>query len=101
MNIYVGNLSPDVTEEDLNNLFSKYGKVASVKIIKDMYSNISKGFGFLELSQNSEAQTAINELNTKELKGKEIVVNEARPRNNDRSGRNRGGGSQNSRSSRW
>ena len=101
MNIYVGNLSQDVTEEDLNSLFSKYGKVTSVKIIKDIYSNTSKGFGFLELSQNSEAQSAINELNSKELKGKEIVVNEARPRNNDRSGKSGGRGSNNSRSSRW
>ena len=101
MNIYVGNLSPDVTEEDLNNLFSKYGNVTSVKIIKDIYSHASKGFGFLELAQNSEAQTAINELNAKELKGKDIVVNEARPRNNDRSGGSRGRGSNNSRSSKW
>jgi RNA recognition motif-containing protein len=101
MNIYVGNLSPEVTEEDLNNLFSAYGKVTSVKIIKDIYTHSSKGFGFLELSQNSEAKTAINELNSKELKGKEIVVNEARPRNNDRSGRSRGRGYDNSRSSKW
>ena len=101
MNIYVGNLAPDVTEEDLNNLFSEYGKVNNVKIIKDIYSHTSKGFGFLELPQNSEAQTAINELNSKELKGKEIVVNEARPRNNDRSDRNRGRGYNNSRSSKW
>lgn len=99
MNIYVGNLSPDVIEEDLNKLFSEYGKVTSVKIIKDVYSHTSKGFGFLELSQNSKAQEAINELNSKELKGKEIVVNEARPRNNDRSDRSRG--SNNSRSNKW
>ncbi|MEJ2617265.1 MAG: RNA-binding protein [Ignavibacteriaceae bacterium] len=101
MNIYVGNLSPDVTEEDLNNLFSEYGKVTSVKIIKDMYSNTSKGFGFLEISGSTEAQKAINGLNSKEVKGKDIVVNEARPRNNDGSNRSRGRGSQNNRSSRW
>ena len=89
MNIYVGNLSPDVTEEDLDNLFSEYGKVTSIKIVKDFHTNISKGFGFLELSQNSDAQKAITELNSKQLKGKEIVVNEARPRNNDSSGRGR------------
>jgi RNA recognition motif-containing protein len=99
MNIYVGNLAPEVTEEDLNNLFSEYGKVTSVKIIKDMYTNSSKGFGFLEISGNTESQKAINELNSKELKGKDIVVNEARPRNNDSSGRGRG--SQNNRSSRY
>jgi len=101
MNIYVGNLSPEVTEEDLNNLFSEYGKVTSVKIIKDLYTHTSKGFGFLELSQNSEGRTAIDKLNSKELKGKEIVVNEARPRNNDRSGRSRERSSNNSRSSKW
>jgi RNA recognition motif-containing protein len=89
MNIYVGNLSPDVTEEDLDNLFSEYGKVTSIKIVKDFHTNISKGFGFLELSQNSDAQKAITELNSKQLKGKEIVVNEARPRNNDGSGKGR------------
>jgi RNA recognition motif-containing protein len=90
MNIYIGNLSPEVTEEDLDNLFSEYGKVTSVKIVKDFHTNVSKGFGFLEFSQNSNAQTAINELNSKDLKGREIVVSEARPRNNDRSGRGRG-----------
>ena len=101
MNIYVGNLALDVTEEDLNKLFSEYGKVTSVKIIKDMYSQSSKGFGFLELPQNSEAQTAINKLNSKELKGKEIIVNEARPRDNNHSSGSRGRSSNNSRSSRW
>jgi RNA recognition motif-containing protein len=100
MNIYVGNLSPDVTEEDLNNLFSEYGKVTSVKIIKDMYSNTSKGFGFLEISGSTEAQKAINGLNSKEVKGKDIVVNEARPKN-DRSGGNRSRDSRNNRSSKW
>ncbi len=101
MNIYVGNLSPDVNEEDLNNLFSEYGKVTSVKIIKDIYTKESKGFGFLELAQNLEAQKAITELNSKELKGKEIVVNEARPRKNDNSSRNRDRDSRNSRPRRW
>jgi len=89
MNIYVGNLSPDVTEEDLDKLFSEYGKVTSIKVIKDFQTNVSKGFGFIELSQNSKAQAAINELNTKELKGKKIIVNEARPRDNGGSGRGR------------
>ncbi len=101
MNIYIGNLSQDVTEDDLNNLFSEYGNITSVKIIKDMYSNTSKGFGFLELSGNTEAQKAINALNSKEFKGKEIIVNEARPRNNDNTNRNGGRGSKNSRSGRW
>ncbi len=100
MNIYVGNLAPEVTEEDLNNLFSEYGKVTSVKIIKDMYSGTSKGFGFLEMSGNTESHTAIDKLNSKELKGKDIVVNEARPKNNNGSGSGRGKRDQ-SRNNRW
>lgn len=94
MNIFVGNLSKDVTDEDLQNMFSEFGSVRSVKIIKDLFSGESKGFGFIEMPGLSEAQKAINELNTKELKGKKIVVNEARPRNDRRGGRggNRGGG---------
>jgi len=97
MNIYVGNLSKDVTDEDLQNMFSEFGNVRSVKVIKDLFSGESKGFGFIEMPGISEAQKAINELNTKELKGKKIVVNEARPRNDRRGGGggrggNRGGG---------
>lgn len=91
MNIYVGNLSKDVTDEDLQNMFSEFGNVRSVKIIKDLFSGESKGFGFIEMPGISEAQKAINELNTKELKGKKIVVNEARPRNDRRGGGGRGG----------
>ena len=85
MNIYVGNLSPEVTEEDLRSLFSEYGNVTSVKVIKDNYSGTSKGFGFLELPGNSEAQKAINGLNSKDLKGKQIIVNEARQKTENRS----------------
>ncbi len=92
MNIYVGNLSTEVTEEDLNNLFSEYGNITSVKIIKDMYSGTSKGFGFIELSGQAEAQAAINKLNSKELKGKSIVVNEARPKSSNGSAGGRGRG---------
>ncbi len=105
MNIYVGNLSTEVTEEDLNNLFSEYGNITSVKIIKDMYSGTSKGFGFIELSGQAEAQAAINKLNSKELKGKSIVVNEARPKSSNGSAGGRGQrnfkSSNNSRSDRW
>jgi len=89
MNIYVGNLSSDVKEEDLNTLFSEYGQVKEVKIIRDMFSQESRGFGFIEMLSNTEAQKAIDELNTKELKGKKLTVNEARPR---REGGRRGGG---------
>jgi RNA recognition motif-containing protein len=86
MNIYVGNLASDVKEEELKELFSKHGRVDSVKIIRDMFSQTSKGFGFIEMPGKAEAQKALNELNTFELKGKRLVVNEARPQ------RERGGG---------
>ena len=75
MNIYVGNLSTAVTEEDLNNLFSEYGNITNVKIIKDNYTGVSKGFGFVELTGKTE--DAIQQLNSKDLKGQSIVVNEA------------------------
>jgi len=79
MNIFVGNLSTEANETDLENAFSKYGQVRNVKIIRDMFSQASKGFGFLEMPTNAEALTAIKELNTQDIKGKNIVVNEARP----------------------
>jgi len=79
MNIYVGNLAPNVEEADLNNLFSQQGKVRSVKIIQDMFTKISKGFGFVEMLVKEEAQKALDVLNSFELKGQKIVVNEARP----------------------
>jgi RNA recognition motif-containing protein len=88
MNIFVGNLSKEVSEEDLNLLFSEYGQVRSVKVIKDLFTQESKGFGFVEMPGNIEAQKAINGLNTKEVKGKKLNVNEARPKPGDR----RGGG---------
>ena len=80
MNIYVGNLAPNVEEADLNTLFSQHGKVESVKIIQDMYTKVSKGFGFIEMLVKEEAQKALDALNTFELKGNKLVVNEARPR---------------------
>jgi RNA recognition motif-containing protein len=95
MNIFVGNLSNDVQEEDLMNLFSEFGQVKEVKIIRDMFSQQSKGFGFVEMPGLAEAQKAINGLNTKEVKGKKLVVNEARPKTDSRrrpGGGNRGGG---------
>jgi RNA recognition motif-containing protein len=79
MNIYVGNLSPEVKEEDLNELFSQHGKVSSSKVIRDMFTQESRGFGFVEMPSQAEATKAIETLNTFELKGKKIVVNEARP----------------------
>ena len=93
MNIYVGSLSYNVTEEDLKQAFEAFGEVESVKIIKDMYSGRSKGFGFVEMPGNSEAESAIEGLNGKELKGRTINVNKARPRSEGRrEGRGRGGG---------
>jgi RNA recognition motif-containing protein len=92
MNIYVGNLSSDVKEEDLTTLFSEHGQVREVKIIRDMFSQESRGFGFIEMPGNTEAQKAIDELNTHELKGKKLVVNEARPRREGGGGRRGGGG---------
>jgi RNA recognition motif-containing protein len=92
MNIYVGNLSYDITEEELKQAFDAFGQVESVKIIKDNYSGRSKGFGFVEMPDRSEAQSAINDLNGKELKGRTLNINEARPRTEGRGGGRRGGG---------
>ena len=89
MNIYVGNLSYETTEEDLKIAFEPFGKIDSVKIIKDSDSGRSKGFGFVEMASKVEGQSAIDGLNGKELKGKAINVNEARPRTESRGG---GGG---------
>jgi RNA recognition motif-containing protein len=93
MNIYVGNLSYEVTEEDLRLAFEPFGQVESATIIKDKYSGKSKGFGFVEMSSKAEAQSAIDGLNGKELKGRTLNVNEARPRTESRRDRGgRGGG---------
>jgi len=80
MNVYVGNLSYDLSEEDLKNAFGEYGEVTSAKIVSDRYSGRSKGFGFIEMSSDDEAKAAIEGLTGKELAGRAIVVNEARPR---------------------
>ena len=92
MNIYVGNLSYEVTEEDLRLAFESFGQVKSAAIIKDKYSGQSKGFGFVEISSKTEAQSAIDGLNGKDLKGRALNVNEARPRTENRGGRGIGGG---------
>ena len=92
MNIYVGNLSYEVTEEDLKQAFETFGQVESVNIIKDKFSGRSKGFGFVEMPDKANAQSAINELNGKELKGRTLNVNEARPRTESRGGRGGYGG---------
>ncbi len=89
MNIYAGNLSYEVTEEDLKQAFEAFGGVESVKLIKDKYTDRSKGFGFVEMPNDEEAQSAINGLNDTELKGRKLLVNKARPRTERRD--NRGG----------
>ncbi|MGE5679594.1 MAG: RNA recognition motif domain-containing protein [Bacillota bacterium] len=88
MNIFVGNLAKEVADQDLMQAFSEFGQVRSVKIIRDLFSGESKGFGFVEMPGNAEALKAMMALNTKEIKGKKIAVSEARPKSNDR----RGGG---------
>ncbi len=72
MNIYVGNLSPSVSDEDLNGLFSEHGNVSSAKVIRDNYTQTSRGFGFVEMPGQTEAQKAIDTLNSHELKGNAI-----------------------------
>jgi RNA recognition motif-containing protein len=80
MNIYVGNLSYHATEETIRQAFESFGQVISARIIKDKYDGQSKGFGFVEMLEQSQAQAAIKSFNGKELLGKQINVNEARPR---------------------
>ena len=93
MNIYVGNLSHDVTEDDLREAFESYGTITSVKVIKDRFSGESRGFGFIEMPASAEAKSAMDELDGTELKGKTIIVNEARSRTDKRrGGGGRGGG---------
>jgi len=94
MNIYVGNLSFEATEQDLQEIFEAFGEVTSVKVIKDKYSGQSKGFGFVEMAEKGDGESAINSLKDKELKGRKLNVNEARPRpGGDRQGgRGPGGG---------
>ena len=77
--LYVGNLSYEVTEAELNELFAPLGVIESVKVINDRYTGNSKGFGFVEMASREEADKAINELNGKTVRNRAIVVNEARP----------------------
>lgn len=79
MNIYAGNLNYSLSEEELEKVFAEYGEVTSVKIIRDKYTDQSKGFGFIEMADDAAAQKAIDELNGSEVKGRELRVNQARP----------------------
>ena len=95
MNIYVGNLSFDATDEDLRGAFAAFGEVDSASVITDRFSGRSRGFGFVEMPQSAEAEEAIAQMDGKELLGRALKVNEARPRpQRDRGGRGggRGGG---------
>jgi len=92
VNIYVGNLSREVAEDELRQKFEAFGQVTSVNIIKDRYSGESRGFGFVEMSTKSEAQAAINELNGTSLGERTLSVSEARPRTEGGGGRRPYGG---------
>ncbi len=89
MNIYVGNLSFNATEDDIRQAFEAYGQVSTASIVKDKFTGQSRGFGFVEMANDTEAQAAIAGLNGKELQGRTLTVNEARPRTE---GGQRGGG---------
>jgi RNA recognition motif-containing protein len=95
INIYVGNLSFDANEGELKGLFEGYGVVDSAKIIVDQFTGRSRGFGFVEMQNREEGLRAIQELDSKDLKGRSMKVNEARPRENS------GGGRRDSARSRW
>ncbi|NIP38884.1 MAG: RNA-binding protein [Candidatus Dadabacteria bacterium] len=92
MNLFVGNLDKETTEDELAQLFSEYGEVKSAKIIRDIYSGDPRGFGFVEFSSKSDAINAINEMNGREYRGQELKVNEAIDRRADnKRGRRRSG----------
>ena len=93
MNIYVGNLSWSMTDDDLMNLFTEHGSVTSAKILKDKMSGRSKGFGFVEMEDDEAAKAAIAALNETEVQGRKLIVNESQPRaEGDRPKRSFGGG---------
>ena len=89
MNIYVGQLPYSVTEEELREMFMQYGEVSSLKLIMDRYSGQSKGFGFIDMPNNSEADQAIKGLNKSMVKGREIKVNQAEERRKKKTFRNK------------
>jgi RNA recognition motif-containing protein len=88
MNIYAGNLSPETTDDDLRQAFEAFGQVSTATVVKDKFSGESRGFGFVEMPSKTEAQSAIEQMNDADLKGRTIVVNEARPK----ADRGKGGG---------
>jgi len=92
MNIYVGNLSWSMTDDDLSNLFSQYGTVTSAKILKEKNTGRSKGFGFVEMEDEEAAKTAIATLNESEVQGRKLIVNESQPRPEGSGYKKSGGG---------
>ena len=92
MNIYVGNLSWSMTDDDLNNLFSQYGTVSSAKILKEKNTGRSKGFGFVEMQDDDAAKTSIATLNESEVQGRKLIVNESQPRPEGSGYKKSGGG---------
>ena len=92
MNIYVGNLAHEVTDEDLRAAFEAFGEVSSAKVITDNFTRASRGFGFVEMPNNSEADAAVKALNGEDLKGRALKISEARPRTEKRRGGKGGGG---------
>jgi RNA recognition motif-containing protein len=92
MNIYVGNLSFDAGEADVRQLFEAHGQVASVSVIEDKFTGRPRGFAFVEMPTDAEAQAAIAALNSKDFKGRPLTVNEARPRTERSRGGSGGGG---------
>lgn len=99
MNIYVGNISRDVTQDELMKAFQAHGQVTTVNIITDKFTGESRGFGFVEMPVAAEALAAISTLNNQELKGRPLNVNEARPR--DDKPRDGGGGGRSFRRNSW
>ena len=108
-NIFVGNLSFDTTDSDLQTAFGAYGSVEKASVVRDRDSGQSRGFGFVEMTNDADATQAISGLNGQDLNGRTLNVNEARPREASRGGQNRGGGGYNRnsggngrrRESRW
>lgn len=86
MNLYIGNIPYSISESELTQLFANFGEVTSLNIVKDKVTNRSKGFGFVDMPDDSAASAAINELNGKEVNGRKIIVNEARPKTDKKPG---------------
>jgi RNA recognition motif-containing protein len=98
MNIYVSNLSYEIKDDDLRQIFEEFGEVSSAKVINDRYNGKSRGFGFVEMNNDAEAEKAIEQLNNEEFLGKAIAVSKARPKTSSPSG---GGGGRSNYNKRY